>query len=187
MTVIVALLLSASALSILAVAILTLRADRLARGPRVIVCPESRTTEAVEVNAARLAWGSLVHEGELTLSSCSRWPERRDCGQECLRQVKAAPDGCLVRERLSHWYRGKSCAICGKPFDEIGWLDHRPALVTVGREIVAWSEVDPRHLPETLATHFPICWDCDVAETFRRRFPDRVLDDPRPAVTRRSA
>ena len=177
MTVLPLVLLSIAFLSAATAAVLLLHRYR---GPRVIVCPDTRGSEVVEVDAPHAAWMSLVGEGELRLASCSRWPERSGCGQECLLEIAAAPDGCLVRERLSRWYAGKSCAICGRAFEEIRWSDHTPALITAEREIVGWAQIPPRHVMEALATHLPVCWDCDVAETFRRNFADLVLDDPRP-------
>jgi hypothetical protein len=41
--------------------------------------------------------------------------------------------------------------------------------------------VPPRDIPEILRTRMPLCWDCQVSERFRERFPDLVVDDPRPA------
>jgi hypothetical protein len=176
---------SAIPLGLLSVAFLSTLAAvallaRTYRGLRVIICPESRSPEVVEVDAARAAWTALFSRRDLRLSSCSRWPEKSGCGQECLKEVEETPDGCLVRERLTRWYAGKSCAICGKAFGEIRWHDHKPALATLERQILRWDDVPPRELAETLTTHFPVCWDCDVAETFRRNFSDLVLDDSRP-------
>jgi hypothetical protein len=152
-----------------------------ARGPRVIVCPETKTSEVVAVDAPRAAWSALRRQTDYRLASCSRWPGRQDCGMECLAEIESAPDGCLVRERLTHWYEGSVCAICRKPFEEIHWFDHKPGLVTRKREVSSWDEVPAKELPEILRTRLPLCWNCLGAETFRTRFPDLVLYDPRPA------
>jgi hypothetical protein len=174
--------------SMIPVAFLVGRAYFKARGPRVIVCPETETTEVVAVDAARAAWAGVREEPDFRLVCCSRWPGRQDCGRDCLAQIESAPDGCLMRERLTRWYQGTTCAICGKPFGQIGWLDHKPGLVTLDREILGWEQVQPKELPEVLGTHFPLCWDCQVSETFRARFPERVVDDPRgPLSGRRTA
>jgi len=105
---------------------------------------------------------------------------------ECLAEIESAPDGCLVRERLTRWYEGSVCAICRKPFEEIHWFDHKPGLVTRQREVSSWDEVPAKELPEVLRTRLPLCWNCLGAETFRTRFPDLVLYDPRPAPRRDS-
>jgi len=51
---------------------------------------------------------------------------------------------------------------------------------------MAWDEVPGERLNEILSTHRPLCFDCLVAETFRDRFPDRIVEDPlRPGAARR--
>ena len=181
MTAILLLVGLAVVLSAIALAVLFGRGFVKARGPRVIVCPETKTSEVVAVDPGRAAWAALRRESDYRLVSCSRWPGREDCGRDCLAEIESAPDGCLVRERLTGWYRGAVCALCAKPFEEIHWFDHKPGLVSRSREISSWDEVPPKELPAVLRTRLPLCWDCLVAETFRARFPDLVLDDPRPA------
>jgi hypothetical protein len=41
-----------------------------------------------------------------------------------------------------------------------------------------WPDVAPETLPQVLATHKPVCFDCYVAETFRREHPELVVDNP---------
>jgi hypothetical protein len=38
------------------------------------------------------------------------------------------------------------------------------------RGSVEWREIRPEKLYDVLATHMPICWNCHIAETFRREF-----------------
>jgi len=76
----------------------------LYRGKRLITCPETLKTEAVEVAAGNAAAWSFVNEPILRLSRCSRWPERHDCGQECLKQIEADPENCLLWNIVSNWY-----------------------------------------------------------------------------------
>jgi hypothetical protein len=61
-------------LSMIPVAFLVGRAYFQARGPRVIVCPETETTEVVAVDAARAAWAGVREEPDFRLVCCSRWP-----------------------------------------------------------------------------------------------------------------
>src|SRR5574340_137538 len=98
------------------------------RGMRVVTCPETKQAAAVVVDARRAALSGLSGKPALRLSDCSRWPERWGCGQECLRQIEAAPAECLVRVMLEKWYAGKSCVYCGKSLEQMNWLQHRPAL-----------------------------------------------------------
>jgi hypothetical protein len=89
------------------------------RGIRLITCPETRKPAAVEVDAKYAALIAPISARGLRLKDCSRWPERKDCGQECLRQIEFSPEDCLVRTMLTKWYKGKKCAVCGKTFGEI--------------------------------------------------------------------
>jgi hypothetical protein len=81
-----------------------LRAWLEMRGTRLVTCPETRAPAAVEVDLGHLARTSAAGLRELRLRDCSRWPERRRCGQACLIEVEEAPHGCLVRDLLRRWY-----------------------------------------------------------------------------------
>ena len=151
------------------------------RGTRVITCPETNAPAAVELDAAHAAATSAFGDGNFRLKSCSLWPERKNCGQQCLAQIESAPEECLVRTILTKWYEGSTCALCGRAIGEIHWAEHKPALMSPDRKTMEWHEVPPEDLPGVLSTHQRICWNCHVAESFRSRFPDRVVDDPRPA------
>ena len=146
------------------------------RGDRLVTCPETRQPAGVAVDASRAAWTGIRHAPALHLHTCSRWPERQDCGQECLAQVEAAPEDCLVRNILAKWYEGKQCTVCGKPIGEIQWADHRPALLDQEGRTVAWTQVRPEKVPTALATCAPVCWNCHIVQTFCREHPDMVVD-----------
>jgi hypothetical protein len=146
------------------------------RGERVITCPETRKPAAVEVDATHAALTAAFGHPDLHLKACSRWPERQDCGQECLLQIEIGPEDCLVRNILTSWYAGKQCVSCGSQFGEIHWLDHKPALLSPDGKTVEWREVAPEKVPEVLETHFPVCWDCHITETFCREYPEKIVD-----------
>ncbi len=149
------------------------------RGKRVITCPETRKPAAIEVDAGHAALTAAVSHPDLRLKSCSRWPEREDCGQECLLQVELSPEDCLIRNILTNWYADKHCVSCGKQIGEIHWLDRKPALLSPEGKTVEWSEVPAEQVPGVLATHFPVCWDCHITETFCREYPEMVVDRSR--------
>ena len=154
------------------------RAYRKQRGEQVIICPETGNTAIVEVDAMRAALTSVVGQPDMRLRECSRWPMKADCGQECLLQIESAPAECLVHGVLAKWYRGKTCAYCGKPFHEINWTDHKPGLMNSQKELVEWRDVQLEKVLEVMETHRPVCWNCLVAESFRRDFPEMVVDRP---------
>lgn len=146
------------------------------RGQRLVTCPETQQPAAVHVNALKAAREAFVGREEVRLDQCSRWPEREGCGQDCLSQVHADPEHCLVWNIVAEWYKGKSCAYCQRPFTEQHWHDHSPALLSPERIAKQWNEIPAETLPLVFKTYLPVCWNCYIAETFRQQNPDRVLD-----------
>lgn len=158
------------------------------RGTRLVTCPETKEPAAVEVDAKYAAFTAPIGERGLRLKDCSRWPERQDCGQQCLGQIVSAPEDCLVRNILTKWYEGRTCVFCGKALGEIDWLDHKPALISPERVTLEWNEIPAEKIPVVLQTHMPVCWDCHIAETFRRRYPELIVDRPwKPGESHRSS
>jgi hypothetical protein len=150
MTVVLSVLIALAAVGALALLLWpVLRVYFKFKGTRVVTCPETHQAVAVEVDekhAAVTAAGGHLH---LRLRDCSRWPERRDCGQECLAQIEAAPMDCLLRTILARWYAGKVCAICRKPippfnWSDIDWLEFQPALLGPTGKTLGWSDFPPK-------------------------------------------
>ncbi len=148
------------------------------RGRRLVSCPETHQPAAVRVAAGNVALKATVGIAQLSLRECSRWPEKEACGQECLAQIQEAPNACLVWTIINRWYQGQNCAYCHKPFGEIHWHDHPPALVDYQRRTVQWNEIPAEKLQEALGTHRPVCWNCHIAETFRHEHPELVVERP---------
>jgi hypothetical protein len=149
------------------------------RGTRVVTCPETQGPAAVKLDVGHAVRSGAAGDIELRMRSCSRWPERRECGQKCLDELSSAPAECLVKTTLVEWYRGSTCALCGKDIGELHWVEHRPALMTPGRETVEWNSVTPEALPRVLATHQRVCWKCHVANSLRERLPG-LVEEPAP-------
>ncbi len=146
------------------------------RGVRLVTCPETRKPAALDLDAVRGVTSRAFGKQTLRLQNCSRWPERRNCGRECLQQVETAPDDCLVRNIVANWYRGKACVLCGTAFGEIDWLEHKPCFMSPQRMTAEWGDIPPEKIPSVFDTSKPVCWKCHIAESFRRRFPDLVVD-----------
>lgn len=146
------------------------------RALRLVQCPETGRPAAVRIDAGYAALTGVAGKAALRLKECSRWPERRDCAQVCLRQIETAPVQCLVRSIVEGWYQGKSCVLCGKSIGEIQSWDHQPALMDTQRKTVEWKDVKAEELPEMFATHLPVCWDCHIVETLRRQYPELVME-----------
>ena len=151
------------------------------RGARVIACPENRRPAGVRVNALRAATKPFARTPAWHLSSCSRWPERAGCGQECLGRIADAPEDCLVRNILQKWYEGKRCATCGRPFGAISSAGAKPAILSAGKTSMEWSEIPAERLPETLASAAPVCFTCHMSNSLLRNHPELVVDRHRAA------
>lgn len=154
------------------------RARRRYGGAQRIICPETGKTAMVELDAVRAALTSAVGEPDIRLESCWRWPLNENCGQECLTQLNGPPANCLVRGVLSKWYQSKFCVHCGKQFGEIRWTDHKPAVETADGPLLEWEQVPVKDFEKALSTYMPVCWDCSIAQIFRRDHADLVVYRP---------
>lgn len=156
------------------------------RGKMLVTCPETHQPAGVAVDAKHVALSTVQGEPDLRLKECTRWPERQNCGQECLAQIELSPQNCLVRTMLTNWYKGQSCVFCGKAFQQVDsydhraafWYDQKPALISPEGKLVEWLEVPLETLPQVLTTHKPVCWNCLIAMTFRREHPELVTNRP---------
>ncbi len=154
-----------------------LRVWRRFHGVRLVTCPATGRPEAIEIDARRAAFTSLVEdEPTRQLASCSRWPAHGACKQECLPQVEAGGEDTTVNALVHRWCGGKPCRFCGRPITEVSFLDHRAAFSDPAGTTFEWSAIPPERLPDVMRSHTAVCWNCHVAETFRRQYPDLVID-----------
>lgn len=182
-TIIIAILVLAVALFVFR-AVPGVRAYFRFRGQRLVTCPETHAPEAVNVAAKEAGLGAFLNEPTLHLDKCSRWPERQTCGQECLEQVEADPENCLVWNIVAKWYEGKKCVLCHKPIAPLHRMDHAPALLGPDFRTTEWNQFTPEELQGVFLSYQPVCWNCHIAETFRRLHPELVTD--RPAERKRA-
>jgi hypothetical protein len=63
-------------------------AYRRFRGAKAVTCPENQRSAEVQLDVAQAAATAALGKPQLEVTSCSRWPERHYCGQECLAQLK---------------------------------------------------------------------------------------------------
>ena len=59
------------------------------RNRREVVCPETGGIAVIRIDALHAAVSSAVSDPDLHVRGCSRWPARRDCGQQCLAHLRA--------------------------------------------------------------------------------------------------
>jgi len=148
------------------------------RGTKIVTCPETGRPTIVEVDALHASLTSTVGLPDIRLKNCWRWPLNEECGQECLTDLDVGPEQCLVSGVLMRWYRGKTCCYCGKPFEELHWVDHKPALQSPEGTLVLWQEVPVEDISMVLETHLAVCWNCYIAQSFRRDHPELVVYRP---------
>jgi hypothetical protein len=144
------------------------------RGDRVVTCPETGRPAAVRIDAAHAAITTAKGAGHVRLAACSRWATRGRCDEACL--VEASDSGSTVAAIASRWYAGKRCVYCRKRISDEPFVGHHPALLGPDGTTREWLDVTRDRLPDALRTGWPVCWDCHVAETFRRRYPSLVTD-----------
>ena len=154
------------------------RARSRYRGPKIVTCPETGRPAIVEVEALHASLTSTFGPPDIRLENCWRWPIKEQCGQECLASLDVAPGQCLVSGVLMRWYLGRKCVYCGKPFEELHWIDHKPALLSPEGSLVRWSGVSIENLSNVLNTHQPVCWNCYIAQSFWKDHPDLVVYRP---------
>jgi hypothetical protein len=73
------------------------------RGTRLVTCPETHEAAVVELAARSMGMQAILDEPCLRLSECSRWPMRRDCGQNCLAQIEAHPSEMRMSAAWRAW------------------------------------------------------------------------------------
>lgn len=152
-----------------------LRTWRQFRGARIVICPETGRPAAVRIDVGHaVATAFIEDDPDVRLADCSRWAARGPCQQPCVKDARR-PDA-TTRSVATRWYAGKACVYCGKPIASVQTLDHPVALLTPAGTTVEWPEIPPEQLPEALQTDWPVCWDCHVAESFRRQHPELVTD-----------
>jgi hypothetical protein len=178
MSIPVALIWTGIACAVLVGLSLSVRAYLLYRGKMLVKCPETGKPAAVHVDTLKAVKDTLLGRQALQLDQCSRWPERADCGQDCLSQIEDDPKSCLVWTAVTEWYGSKDCVICKRPFNEVHWHDRPPALLTPDHKTAQWNEIPAEKLPEVFSTYLPICWSCHMAHRFRTEHPELVVDRP---------
>ena len=81
---------------------------------------------------------------------------------------------------LTRFFDGKVCAICKRPIPPVHRMGLKPGLLNPAtRETHSWDEIPNADLATALETYLPLCSECEVTESFRQRFPDRVVDNDR--------
>ena len=147
------------------------------RGHQPVVCPDSKQPADVTVDRKFAFWAALRGQEHSRVESCSRWPEKGDCGQECLAQVDASPEN--VERLLTKWYEGKSCAICTRSLSPADWRRSRISGLDPTNKLIELREITLERLPAALESLRPLCWNCHQEERVRQAVPARIFKGDR--------
>ena len=151
------------------------------RGRRTVLCPENHRAVDVETDrkfAFLSAWRGKEHT---RLQSCTRWPEKGDCGQECLAQVDPTPEN--IDRLLTQWSEGKACGLCGRLLTTADWRQGRLALLDESFKLVEMRQIELEQLSSTLENKRPLCWTCHQDQRARQAQPRRILKGERQPET----
>lgn len=134
---------------------------------QAIVCPETLQSEVVEIDRAHALYTLLRDKKEVRLKSCTRWPDRAECDQDCVVQIDAGP--AVVERILSKWYDGRNCAMCATPLVRNNFQRGRAAALDRDGALVELRDLNWNEFPMSLERFYPICWKCHGVELERRR------------------
>jgi hypothetical protein len=139
---------------------------------RQVSRPDPTGSSAVRAGRASAVTGA--GEGLLTVESCSRWIEP---GALCEGHADEVVDSDRALTTLvKKWARGRHCVMCGAALTDSAVAAHRVVLLDPGGGTRKWASIRPDTLALALATCLPACWNCHIAETFRRLRPDLVTE-----------
>lgn len=151
------------------------------RGRQPVTCPDSKQAANVTVDRKFAFWAALRGQEHSRLESCSRWPEKGDCGQECLAQVEPSPEN--IDHLLTKWYEGKSCAICTRELSPADWRRSRISGLDANHKLVELREITLERLASELENLRPLCWNCHQQERERQAVPVRAFKGERRVIT----
>jgi hypothetical protein len=147
------------------------------RGRQAAICPENGEPVNVEVDNKYAFWTAWRGQEHTRLQSCTRWPEKGDCGQECLAQLDPSPEN--VERLMLGWYRGKTCAICTRAITPSDWRRGRLAWLGNENRLIELRQVNLRQLQFALGSMRPLCWTCHQEERLRQAVTPRTLKGDR--------
>lgn len=151
------------------------------RGRQSVTCPDSGQPADVEVDNKFAFWAALRGQEHSQLQSCSRWPEKGDCGQECLEELEPSPEN--IERLLTKWYEGKSCAICARALTPADWRRSRLAVLNQQNKLFDLRQMEMHNLQSKLHDMRPLCWNCHQEERVRQAVPPRILKGDRHGLT----
>ena len=135
----------------------------------------------IVASAVALGAGTAFTLRWFTTSSAPARGDEKDRHHPAEAAHAISPHDHAATELLKRFFDGKECAICGRPIPPVHRTGLKPGLLNPAtRDTYSWDEIPNETLSAALETQLPVCSACQVAESFRHRFPDLVLDRDRP-------
>ena len=145
-----------------------------------VICPDNDEPADVQRDAKFAFWSALRGQEHSRLEACSRWPEKGDCGQECLEQVEPSPEN--IERLLTKWYDGKSCAVCTCALWPADWERSRMAGLNSEQKLVELRDMQLDEIQAHLADLRPLCWNCHQEERRRQPVPTHAFKGDRQSL-----
>jgi len=142
------------------------------RGSRSVVCPDTGEHANVEVDRKFALKTAFWNHPQTRLESCTLWPEKGACGQECLTHIDPTPEN--IERLLSKWYQGKTCAICGRALTPADWRRSRLAVLNQQHRLFELRHMHLDELQLALKNKRPLCWNCHQEERARQAQKPKV-------------
>jgi hypothetical protein len=156
---------------------MSLRNYFMARNRESVLCPETGQPVDVQEDAGFAFISALRGQEHSRLESCSRWPEKGDCGQECLAQLDPSPEN--IERLLTNWYEGKSCAMCARPLSRSDWQRSRLGVLNQEHKLFELRDMQLDQLQFRLENMQPLCWNCHQEERERQAVTPPVFKGDR--------
>ena len=151
------------------------------RGRQSAICPENGQRVDVEMDNKYAFWTAWRGQEHTRLKSCTRWPEKGDCGQECQAQIDPSPEN--VERLMIGWHKGKVCGICARNITPPDWRRNRLALLDEQHRLVELRNLNLTGLQAALTHMRPLCWTCHQEERARQAVAPRSLKGDRHQLT----
>jgi len=139
------------------------------RGKRSITCPDDQKPAEIEVDRKFALQAAMRGNEQMRVETCSHWPAREECGQECLVQVDPTPEN--IERLFTKWFDGKPCSICARALTPADWRMGRMAFLDDNFKLVELRQIDLEDLGLVAEPKRPLCWKCHREEKQRQAQP----------------
>lgn len=149
-------------LGLMACVVLALKTHQYFPHKARVVCPETRSSAAIQLDSAHAVKSFFRNVEELRVKDCARWPERADCPQDCLLQIDPKP--VILEHTLAKFYEGKTCARCNTVLTRDDWKNGGYAMLNEAGKYVPAAHIPLNRMPMALDGYRPLCRVCHQAE-----------------------